>query len=261
MTGIDEVLADLAAESAELDAAVAGLAPADWARDTPAAGWTIAHQIAHLAWTDSVALTAATDADAFWARLAASPDLLSEVDRGAAEGAADLPADLLAHWRSGRDQLAAALAHVPPGGKIPWFGPPMSAMSMATARLMETWAHGLDVFDALGLAKPPTARERHIAYLGVRTRAFAYSVRGLPPPADDVRVELTGPDGDLWAFGPPDAAQRVTGLGHDFVLLATRRRHRDDLSLKAEGADADHWLTIVQAFAGPPGDDPQPRGH
>jgi uncharacterized protein (TIGR03084 family) len=124
---------------------------------------------------------------------------------------------------------------------------------MATARLMETWAHGLDIADALGVTPAPTDRLRHIARLGYRTRDFAHVVHGVPVPADPFRVELAGPSGDVWVFGPEDAPQRVTGPALDFCLLVTQRAHRSDLALRAEGADADRWLDIAQAFAGPPG--------
>ncbi|WP_310717761.1 TIGR03084 family metal-binding protein [Streptomyces lydicus] len=249
------VPADLRAESEELDALVAGLPAGRWARPTPAAGWTVAHQIAHLEWTDRQALLSATDPDAF-ARAAqqalATP--LTFVDEAAEEGAKLPPAVLLARWREGRDALQRALAAHPAGAKLPWYGPPMSVASMATARLMETWAHGQDVADALGVARRPTARLRHIARIGVRTRDFAYATHQLTPPEEEFRIELRAPDGSLWEYGPAGAAQRVTGSALEFCLLVTQRAHRDDLpSLRAEGAEAERWLGIAQAFAGPPG--------
>ena len=124
---------------------------------------------------------------------------------------------------------------------------------MATARLMETWAHGLDVADALGVHRPPTARLKSIAHIGVRTRDFAFSVHGLPAPAAPFLVELRAPDGSLWTWGPSDAEQRVAGSAEDFCQLVTQRRPRAELDVTAVGADAQHWLTIAQAFAGPPG--------
>lgn len=254
MAKADVVLADLAAESAELDGLVADLDDAGWATPTPAAGWTIAHQIAHLAWTDRAALLAITDAAGFADHLreaASDPD--GFVDRGAQAGAQEPPATILAYWRDGRDRLAAALHEVPDGTRLAWYGPPMSAASMATARLMETWAHGLDVADAVGVRRQPTARLKNVAHLAVRTRDFAYYVNGKTPPADEFRVELIAPDGTTWTWGPEDAAQRVTGSAYDFCLVAVRRLHRDDADLKAEGADAHVWLGIIQAFAGPPG--------
>ncbi|MEV6754904.1 TIGR03084 family metal-binding protein [Streptomyces sp. NPDC051214] len=248
------VLDDLRRESEELDQLVGGLGAERWALGTPADGWTVAHQIAHLAWTDRAALTAVTDGDAF-ARLVeealAAPD--SFVDAGAEEGAAQPPGELLAQWRAGRDALLKALTAAPRGTRFPWYGPPMSATSMATARLMETWAHGQDVADALGVERAPTDRLRHIAHIGVRARDFSFGVRGLDAPASPFRVELRLPSGEPWTSGPEDAAQRVTGPALDFCLLVTQRAHRDDLGVRAQGADADRWLTIAQAFAGPPG--------
>ncbi|WP_128375042.1 TIGR03084 family metal-binding protein [Streptomyces cavernae] len=249
-----DVIGDLQRESEELDSLVSELTDAQWALDTPAAGWTIAHQIAHLAWTDRAAFLAVTDADAFAAEVAkalAAPD--SWVDEGAREGAALPPARLLAEWRTGRHKLDEALRAAPPGTRFPWYGPPMSTASMATGRLMETWAHGQDVADALHVVRAPTDRLRHVVRIGVRARDFAYAVHGLPAPAEEFRVEVEGPGGQLWTYGPEDAAQRVTGPALDFCLLVTRRAHRADLAVRAEGRDADRWLDIAQAFAGPPG--------
>jgi uncharacterized protein (TIGR03084 family) len=263
MADLSALLADLRAESADLDRLVAGLDPAAWATPTPAAGWTVAHQIAHLAWTDASALQAVTDPDSFVAAVTAvvaEGRIDGYVDAAADEGARQAPATLLSSWRTARDDLAAALSTVSAGTKIPWYGPPMSAASLATARLMETWAHGEDVAAALGVTRTPTDRLRHVAYLGVRTRAFAFLSRGLPAPDTEVRVELTAPDGALWTFGPEDAPDRVTGPGLDFCLLVTRRRHRADLALVTAGPDADRWLDLAQAFAGPPGADPTRNG-
>src|SRR6185312_16698893 len=103
------------------------------------------------------------------------------------------------------------------------------------------------VADALGIVREPTQRLRHIAHLAVRTRNFAFKLHKLAPPEEEFRVELQGSAGDLWAWGPEDAAERVAGTAEDFALLATQRRHRDDLSLAAVGAAANTWLDIVQA--------------
>ncbi|MGW7352977.1 TIGR03084 family metal-binding protein [Streptomyces sp. NPDC054784] len=263
------------AEGDDLDRLVARLPPGDWRSPTPAPGWTVAHQIAHLLWTDRCALLAVRDADAFrreTEKALAAPHAF--VDDGAAEGAALPPAELLDRWRRGRAELGRALGELPRGVRVPWFGPPMSGTAMATARLMETWAHGEDVAEALGVRRAPTVRLRHVAWIGVRTRDFAYVVRGLEPPGVPFRVELDppegldaseGPDtsdggGAVWAYGPEDAAQRVTGPAVDFCRLVTQRVHRDDTALTATGADADRWLDLAQAFAGPPGPGRAPHG-
>lgn len=254
MADTGPVLDDLAAESQQVDDMVASLDETAWARGTPAAGWTVAHQIAHLAWTDQKSLLAVRAPAEF-------PDEIQRamavgdafVDGGAAEGAAKRPGTLLAEWRRGRADLASALREVPQGTKIPWFGPPMSAASMATARLMETWAHGQDIADALGVSHEPAPRLWQIVRFGTRTRDFAFAAHSLDPPDEPFRIELAAPDGEIWSFGPEDAAQRVTGTALDFCLLVTQRRHRDDTDLRTEGEQADAWLDIAQAFAGPPG--------
>ncbi|OBG64041.1 TIGR03084 family protein [Mycobacterium sp. E1715] len=254
MAGPESIVADLRAESHDLDALVAPL-PADrWADPTPAPGWSIAHQVGHLLWTDRVALTSVTDEAGFADALrAAAADPTGFVDAGAEELAALPPAELLADWRATRGRLHEELLTVPAGRKLPWFGPPMSAASMATARLMETWAHGLDVADALGIKRAATDRLRSIAHLGVRTRDYAFSVNNLPAPAEPFLVELRGPGGDTWTWGPPDATQRVTGSAEDFCFLVTQRRPLSALDITADGPDAQRWLEIAQAFAGPPG--------
>ncbi|MFN2517705.1 MAG: TIGR03084 family metal-binding protein [Jatrophihabitantaceae bacterium] len=253
MADLRALVADLTAEGDELDAVVAPLPESDWARATPAEGWSVAHHIAHLAWTDEVATLAVTDPARFQLEMKRAHGLASHVDRAAAERAAQPPADLLAGWRAGRAGLVAALAAAPQHARLPWFGPPMSVASMASARLMETWAHGQDLVDALGRTRPATPRLRHVAHLGVRTRNFAFLLHERRVPTEQFRVELLGCDGEPWVWGPADAPQRVTGQALDFCLLVTQRRHRSDLALWAEGADADEWLDIAQAFAGPPG--------
>jgi uncharacterized protein (TIGR03084 family) len=255
------LLADLRAEGDALDAVVAQLEETAWLGPTPAEGWTIAHQVAHLAWTDEQAMLAATDPEGFARAVAdAGPELAEVVDLAAASGASEAPERLLARWRNGRTALVEQLGALPGGARLPWFGPPMSAASMATARLMETWAHGLDVTDALHSPPSVSDRLRHVAHIGVRTRDFAFRQNRLPPPAEEFRVALAAPGGTgTWAWGPEDAAQRVTGPALDFCRLVTQRVHRADTDLVATGADADRWLDIAQAFAGQPGAGRAPR--
>ena len=231
MSLLDELLEDLSMEGFELRQVVAGLSEAGWREPTPADGWDVAAQIAHLAWTDEAALAMAT-----------------------------MPAtDLLEHWDGVRGELAGALANVPDGQKLPWFGPPMSPASMATARFMETWAHGLDVREALGLAYEPSDRIKHVCHLGTRTRDFSYGVHGLTPPSSPFRIELTAPSGEVWEWGPDDAVQSVRGPAYDFARLVTQRIHRDDTDLVSAGDDAEQWLRIAQCFAGPAGGGREPK--
>ena len=252
---LESVLADLAAEGDRLEAVVAPLPEHSWRLPTPADGWDVATQVAHLAWTDEAATAAATDKEA-WDELVlealADPD--HAVDKQALAGGAVAPPALLARWRAGRSRLADVLRAYPEGRRMPWYGPPMSATSMATARFMETWAHSLDVYAALGVEPQVTDRVRHVAHLGVRTRRFSFGVRGETAPDTEPRVELTAPSGELWTWGPEDATETVSGPAYDFCLLVTQRIHRGDTALVATGPGADRWLDIAQCFAGPSGE-------
>lgn len=258
---LESVLADLAAEGDRLEAAVATLDEAGWRTPTPAEGWDVATVIAHLAWTDEAATAAATD-KAVWDGLVldALADPEHAVDKAALAAGAVSPPALLDRWRAARLTLAGVLRSYPEGQRMPWYGPPMSATSMATARFMETWAHGLDVLAALGVEPEVSDRVRHVAHLGVRTRNFSFATHGEHPPAEEFLVALTAPSGAVWTWGPDDASQTVTGSAYDFCLLVTQRIHRADTDLVAVGPDADRWLDIAQCFAGPSGEGRAPRG-
>ncbi|GHC71075.1 TIGR03084 family protein [Nocardiopsis terrae] len=259
MVDAQALVADLRAEQEDFAALLDGLDAADWARPTPAPGWTIADQVAHLAFFDQSALTALTDADGF-AKIveAAVADPEGYVDTAAAPLAALPPDTLLAEWRAASAALRSALAAAPAGTRVPWFGPPMSVPSKATARLMETWAHGQDVVDALGTTREPTERLRHIVHIALRARPYSYFARGLPMPEAAVRVELTSPDGGLWRMGPEEAREVVRGDAEQFCLVLTRRRHVADTSLTAHGPAAQEWLRVGQTYAGGPGEGREP---
>ena len=255
---VADVVADLRDEHADLRALVDGIP--DLSVKTPAEPWDVRDTISHLAAFDEAGTKAATTPQLFLAGLPAiAEDIDGFMDGQLAERRGLPRADLLAGWDRSFTTLVDALADLDPSTKLPWYGPPMNPVSFATARLMEYWAHGQDVADAVGARRTPTARLRHICHLGVRTRGFSYVVRGLPAPDVDVRVELAAPDGSTWTWGGPAAPDRVTGSAEDFCLLVTQRRHRTDLGLHAEGAVAHEWLGIAQCFAGPPGSGRAPR--
>jgi uncharacterized protein (TIGR03084 family) len=256
---MEAICNDLAAEHQALDAIVANLDGADWKRLTPADGWSIGDSISHLVYFDRTARLAALDAEAFKA------DTLAM--RAASEGGADpsvelgraLSADaLLALWRSGRAELVVALRTLDPKSRVIWYGPAMSARSFATARLMETWAHGQDIVDALGLPSIASERLRHVAHIGVGARAFSYLVRGRDVPDESVRVELRSPSGDTWSWGDVDAKSSVRGDALDFCLAVTQRRHVDDTNLEVGGEHAKGWMAIAQSFAGTSGSGREP---
>lgn len=242
-----ELLDDLQAEHADLDAVVAGV---DMSKPSAAAGWTVGDCVGHLWFFDREATTALEDPDTFRASLeqvTRDPDgyMTNTLEQPRALG--DALAD---EARRQRALLLDALRKADPGEKVPWYGPPMSPASFATARLMEYWAHGQDIADGLGVTRRPTARLRHICHLGVRTRGFSYAVRGMTAPAVDVHVALTAPDGEQWTWGEPAAADRVEGSALDFCLVVTQRRLVGDTALRITGDAATEWMQIAQAFAG-----------
>ncbi|MBR8743270.1 TIGR03084 family metal-binding protein [Nocardiopsis sp. MG754419] len=259
MVDTHALVEDLRAEQEDLVALLAGVDAADWARPTPAPGWTITDQVAHLAFFDRAALTALTDTAGF-ERLTseALADPGGFVEAASAPLTVLAPADLLAEWRRSSSALREALGRAPAGTRVPWFGPPMSVASKATARLMETWAHGQDVVDALGAAREPTDRLRHIVHLALRVRPYSYLARGLGAPETPVRVELTAPGGGLWRMGDDAAEDVVTGDALEFCLVLTRRRHVDDTDLGSRGTAAREWLRIGQTYAGGPGEGRRP---
>jgi uncharacterized protein (TIGR03084 family) len=254
----DRLLADLAAEEDDLDALVAPLDASGWAASTPAEGWNVMDQIAHLASTGEWASVALTDTDAFRADLdelaADSATRAAEVRTGLLGRRAPSTngAGVLEWWRDARRAAGEAFRARDPADRVPWFGPDMSAASLATARLMETWAHGQDVADALQVDRVPTVRLRHVAEIGVRTRPFAYASREMTLPDEDVRIELRAPDGSAWTWGPPDSPSLVRGPAVDWCLVVTQRRNPDDTALEVTGDAAQEWVGIAQAFAGAP---------
>jgi uncharacterized protein (TIGR03084 family) len=257
---MQEICDDLAAEHGSLDALVADLDEDAWARPTPAEGWAVRDQISHLGYFDRTALLTITQPDAFKASI--EELLTAGTDVSVEHGRHVSAAELLAWWREGRARLLTELRGLDPKARLDWYGPPLGARSFATARLMETWAHGQDVADALGVVRPPTDRLRHVAHLGVQTRSFSYVVRGLDPPSEPVAVELTLPSGEAWTWGDPAGDQLVSGPALDFCLVVTQRRHVADTELTTRGALADEWLHLAQAYAGPagPGRPASPRG-
>lgn len=260
---VHQIATDLRAEHDALDAVVSPLPPQEWEVPTPSPRWAVRDQIAHLTYFDRTAQVAISDPERFgalfeelWGAAGGGNEAVDELTLGWARSLP--PEELLAQWREARARLNEAAAGLAEDERVPWYGPSMSARSFLTARLMETWAHGQDVVDAVGADRPATDRLEHVARLGVITRGWTYANRGEEVPATAVRVELVAPSGRRCEWGPEDAAERVTGDLEDFCLVVTQRRHLEDTSLVVEGDAARDWMSKAQAFAGPPTDGPAP---
>jgi uncharacterized protein (TIGR03084 family) len=258
LTGI---LADLANEGQMLEEILCNLTEDQWRLPTPSPGWNIGNQVAHLSWTDTKMLLALRDPERFALEKRAEASNPSIVDENAVDGFQPGPARTLEGWKVVRREVLSSLASAPEDIRLPWFGPPMGVATAATSRLMETWAHGHDVTDALGLDNKPTERIGHVIQLALMARDYSFTNNGMTPPTEKFRLTLVAPDGSDWTWGPHDATQRVEGIAVDFALLATRRRARGDCAVTAHGGDAERWLDVIQAFAGPAGPSPLKLGN
>jgi uncharacterized protein (TIGR03084 family) len=245
---------DLLAESEVVTAMVADLDDDSIATPTPAVGWDVRDQLTHLAFFDAAARKAAVDPEGFRNEAAALLARGSDFPDHVAAEHSHLAAAEVRSW-FGRARLAYAdtFRALDPAARLPWYGPDMSAASSVTARLMETWAHGQDIADALGARREPTDRLRHVAHLGVRTAGFSFTLHGKAMPQAPVHVELVGPGGDTWTWGDAGASDRVRGDALDFCLVVTQRRNVADTGLQVTGPVATEWISIAQAFAGEPG--------
>ena len=253
---------DLLDEYRALSALCETLSSDDWARPSDFHGWTPWDEVAHLCYFDQTALQSVNDAAAFKAGAESMARALAtgkEISALAREVFAPLDGpELLARWRGCYEPLVEALARQDPKARLHWYGPTMSARSFATARLMETWAHGQDVWDVVRRPRPGSHRLRAIAHIGVSTFGWTFGNRKLPVPAVQPFVELQAPGGDIWAWGEPSATNWVRGSAQDFSLLVTQRRHRSDTGLQWAGDAAEQWTLMAQCFAGPPVDGPGP---
>jgi uncharacterized protein (TIGR03084 family) len=259
---MEHISSDLLGEYRALAGLCETLTPAQWRLRTDFHGWTPWDEIAHLAFFDETGLQAATAPELFAAekealqKQLATGEEISAITRrrfGHLDGKA-----LLGLWRQRHEGLVAALSRRDPKERLPWYGPDMSARSFATARLMETWAHGQDIRDALGRQRGASPGLRHIAHLGVTTYGWTFVNRKLAVPQPVPFVDLAAPDGSRWTWGEPSQQDYVRGPALDFALLVTQRRHRADTKLQWAGAGAEPWTLLAQCFAGDPADGPAP---
>jgi uncharacterized protein (TIGR03084 family) len=248
VTGVAALLDDLEAEHRELHEVVAGLAPDGWLTPTPAWGWDVRDTIAHLADTDELAIGSATGGgyalNDVAARAASSEDVTYH---GVLRGRRLAGTEVGAWWDRTSAAVRATLGSIPADMRIPW-GIGMRTPSLITARIMETWAHGLDVRAALGVDTPDSDRLAHVAWLATRALPYAFSVAGRAMSPAAIRVELELPSGATWAYGPEEAADRITGPAGDYCRVFVQRRSRADTTLEIEGDAAEAAISVARAY-------------
>lgn len=252
---------DFRAEADELHTFLGTLAERDWSRPTTFQRWTPWDVIAHLHLYDQVSLVSLAGEEAFANE---RQHLVGAIGRGVTN--ADLARerfgalgarDLLAHWIAGARDLAAQLGASDPKRRLPWFGPDMGVRMFTTARLMETWAHGQEVYDLMRAERRPTDRLRHIAEIGVRTFGWTFANRKLEAPGPAPYVRLVAPSGAIWEWNEPSATSCVRGSALEFCQTVTQVRNFLDTRLEVVGDVAMRWMAIAQCFAGGAADPPK----
>ena len=250
MSGDRSILADYEAEQLELHGVLVDLDAEQWLTPTPAAGWDVRDSVSHLADTEEVAVDTATDGPRpLNAEVARYPTGDGFTLSGCLKGRSMAPAEVLDWWWTAAARTRATLASLDTGARIPW-GLGMGWRAFVTARLMEHWAHGLDIKAAVGAERPDTDRLRHVAWIGVSALPYAFGVAGVEAPAGrTLRVELTGPSGETWSFGPEDGTDRISGPASQWCRLAVQRIGPADApDLVADGPLAELALRHARAF-------------
>jgi len=244
-----DLVEDLAAEQDALVAVLERIDPDDWFRPTPAWSWDVRDTVAHLADTDELAVDTCLDGPRALAKVAATCASSEDLTLlGVTKGRRRSGEDVLAWWMRAQLVERDVLAALDPQMRVPW-GLGMRPPSFVTARLMEAWAHSLDVHAALGLEPVDTDRLRHIAWIGVKALPYAYSVVGVAPPETPLRIELTLPSGAAWTFGPEAAPNRITGPASEFCRVFVQRIPASAApNLVADGDGAEQALRVARSF-------------
>lgn len=245
---------DFLTECEILAALLEQLSDADWLRRTQFKDWTVNDVVAHLHFWNLAADRSLKDPEAFGELMA---EILPEIPkRGmrAVENARvpERGAALFDAWREQYRDMGPRWAALDPKIRVKWAGPDMSARSCITARQMETWAHGQEVFDLMGRAQPQDDRIRNIVVLGVNTFGWAHKVRDIDAPSAMPELRLTSPSGAVWSFGEPGEGELIEGSAEEFAQVVTQTRNMEDTALRVTGPVATRWMRIAQCFAGPP---------
>lgn len=249
---------DFVAESDVLAAVLADLPADGWDRATQFKGWTINDVLVHLHFWNSAADMSLADPEGF-------QTLMDRVMTGIQGGIRPLENAeisergpvLFAAWQKLYRDMGARWAEVDPKTRVKWAGPDMSVRSSITARQMETWAHGQEVFDLLGVQRQDADRIKNIVVLGVNTFGWSHKVQGLEAPAQVPVLRLSAPSGALWEFGE-DEANVIEGSATEFAQVVTQTRNIADTALTVRGDAAQRWMATAQCFAGPPETPPAP---
>jgi len=221
--------------------------------------WTINDVLSHLHmwnWAADKSLSDPDEFDAFLNRLMMemADSTLRQFETKWLDGLENK--ELLEEWRRYYIEMSKRFEVTDPKKRVKWAGPDMSVRSSITARLMETWAHGQEVYDHLGVARQNQDRIKNIAVLGMNTFGWTFMNRKMEVPGDKPYVKLTAPSGETWEWEDPSTQNYVEGSAEEFCQVVTQVRNIGDTSLKVVGETANLWMSIAQCFAGGPEDPP-----
>jgi uncharacterized protein (TIGR03084 family) len=253
---------DFRSEANELHTLLATLDDTDWERNTQFKGWSVNDIVQHLHDSDLMAAASVAGPEAF-------TRLRTEIQARRDTGMSRIQETrhrldhltgprLLEHWYATMNDLCDEISALPANARLTWYGPDMGVRMFATARQMETWAHGQAIYDLMGAERQPGDRLRNIAELGVRTYGWTFVNRRMPVPEPPPYVRLAGPSGAVWEWNDPSPDNIVEGSAMDFCQVVTQVRNVADTALTAKGEPARIWMSLAQCFAGPPEDPPQP---
>ncbi len=245
-SGSSAVFDDLRAEEDRLEGILAGLDVAGWMSPSAAAGWSVGDVVLHLALSEELVVLTLRASDPSL-RFERGGNTLDEVMAAQVSAERAEPAAVFARWQRARAEALDALASAEPDRAVSWAATPLRPATLATTRLAEHWAHGLDVTGALGIPYQDTDRLRHVAWLAQRTLPYAFALQG--EEAQPVRCELTGPAGDLWVLGPEGAESRIAGPAGEFCRVAAQRLRPEQTQLRATGRHGARALELVRTYA------------
>jgi uncharacterized protein (TIGR03084 family) len=251
--GVEEIVAAVTEQQAELDGLVAGLDEAGWSTPSACEGWSVSDVLLHLAQTNEMATGSARgDRARVMARMNEGLRAATDVDDGAAlmvekeRGASG--AEVFERWQTSCRDLREALLGCDPSARVTWVAGQLAARTLGSTRLAETWLHTHDIADGLGVGLVPGERLQHVARLAWRTIPYAFQRAGEEPPGS-VAFRLTSPAGAPWDYGDDDSPTRITGDGVELCLVAGQRLDAADTGLVGEGPDAAEVLRLVRTFA------------
>ena len=243
-----DVFDDLEAEHDRLESILSRLDVTSWNAPSGAVGWTVADVVLHLAQTEEMVVASINGTNLTELRpsdgrtLDAVMDTLVSAERSE-------PDVIFRRWRDAHRAAVAGLRGADPQHPLTWAAAPLKPKALATTRIAEHWAHGLDITDPLGIPFPDTDRLRHVAWLAHRSLPYAFAFADQEP--HEVFCELAAPDRlSVWRYGASDAASTIKGSAGAFCRVGAQRLAAGESGLETTGPHGATALRVLRNYAG-----------